>query len=193
MQDQSKKLDPTWLDKTTLQSVLKLNATDKKFSAITLRHLLEHTSGLYPGLVSHAKQAGIKTSQMLNYVAAQTLPGTPGDKSESFYSNTGYFMLSQVIAKLRKASSFEAALKPLLDPLAITRVRQARSLVGNQLKDEARYHLRRYDPNFGPLYPLRVSTSVLSAGLVPLQYGARMKKAIGSSSCSMARAGSRLL
>jgi hypothetical protein len=74
-------------------------------------------------------------------------------------------MLSQVITKLAGKPSFEQALKTLvLTPLKITRTRGSTSLVGSQPSDEARHHLRVYNPKNGwPLYPLELAPSMKSA------------------------------
>ncbi|ADB41530.1 serine hydrolase [Spirosoma linguale] len=163
---------------TTLQTVLQLktpqngNPTDSKFSQITIRHLLEMTAGVDAGLiwqdVAATKAFGAKLpvtpAQLSSFCASQTLAGTPGDPAIAGYSNGGYFLLSQVVAKLFNASSFEAAIQSaFLSPLNITRVRQSRTLVSAQAADEVRYHPK----------PLTTSTSVMSPDqpLVTLGYG----------------------
>jgi hypothetical protein len=73
-------------------------------------------------------------------------------------------MLSQVVAKLRNATSFESAISgSLLNPLKITRVRGSRTKVSAQVADEARYHPR----------PLTTATSLAEASrpMVTLGYG----------------------
>lgn len=140
---------------TTMQSVLKLKTptgeqpTDENFDKITIRHLLEMTSGIDKDLVfsdvkatdSFKKKLPAKPEQLAAYCASQKLSGKPGDKAIANYNNGGYLMLSQVVAKMRGASSFEKAIKDsLLKPLGIKRVRETRTLVGDQPSDEARYH-----------------------------------------------------
>lgn len=140
---------------TTMQSVLKLKTltgeqpADKNFDKITIRHLLEMTSGIDNRLVfrdveateKFKKKLPAKPEQLTAYCASQELSGKPGDKAIANYNNGGYFMLSQVVAKMRGASSFEKAIKEwLLEPLDIKRVRETRSLVGDQPSDEAHYH-----------------------------------------------------
>ena len=163
---------------TTLQSVLKFKTpkngepVDSRFGQITIRHLLEMTAGVDPGLIwqdvpatqAFGKNLPVTPAQLASFCASQTLSGKPGDPAIAVYSNGGYFILSQVVAKLFNASSFEAAIQSaFLTPLNITRVRQSRSLVGTQLTDEARYHPK----------PLTTSKSAMSPDqpLVTTGYG----------------------
>jgi len=140
---------------TTLQSVLHLKTpdgkepTDPNFNKITIRHLLDMTAGVDAGLVVRDIQATqafkaplpATPAQLASYGASEKLSGTPGDKSIATYSNGGFFLLSQVVTRLRGARSYEAALtSSLLKPLGIKRVREAHSLVETQPPDEARYH-----------------------------------------------------
>ena len=180
-QESKDKPDPKWFDQT-LQSVLKLKKPDDgapvaNFDKITLRHLLESIDGLDQGIVWQPAEAAaafgqvslpINAGQLARYGASIALQGTPGDKKNVVYSNVGYFYLSQVIAKLRGASSFEAALSSLLKPLHMTRTRQSRSLVTTQAPDEARHHV-----SFLPVGPTVCSGNPTATNrpLVPSQYG----------------------
>jgi CubicO group peptidase (beta-lactamase class C family) len=138
-----------------MQSVLHLKTPDGKepvdpnFNKITIRHLLEMTAGVDPAVddrdLDVAKacktRLPVTPAQIASYCASLKLKGMPGSKLIATYSNGGFFMLSQVVAMMRRARTFEAALTaPLLKPLSITRVRESRSLIGAQLPDEARYH-----------------------------------------------------
>jgi CubicO group peptidase (beta-lactamase class C family) len=181
---------------TTMQSVLKLKTptggepTDPRFDKITIRHLLEMTSGIDRWLFARdveateafKKKLPAKPEQLASYCASQKLQGKPGDKAIANYNNGGYFMLSQVVAKMRGASSFEKAIKEsLLKPLGIKRVSESRSLLGDQDSEEARYHATEeclvYDKNnqcISYLFPrIRTSFSVMSPEkpFVPLGYG----------------------
>lgn len=172
---------------TTMQSVLKLKTptggkpTDENFDKITIRHLLEMTSGIGKLLLFSDLKAiksfnppeslPAKPKHVAAFCASQKLDGVPGDKAIAYYNNGGYFMLSQVIAAMRGASSFEEAIKAsLLKPLGIKRVRESRTLVSAQPADEARYHST---VEFG-LFP-RISTanSIMTPEqpLVALGYG----------------------
>ena len=173
---------------TTLQSVLNLKTPsgstpiDSKFNQITIRHMLESTCALNGGVMwsDVATASAFKSSlavspmQLASFCTTLKLEGTPGDPKNVVYSNTGYFLLSQVVAKLRNAKSFEAAIQStLLKPLSLQRVRQSSSLVNQHQPDEARYHLTQYDAKSG-LVPLAVGESLRSSDrpLVAQQYGA---------------------
>lgn len=174
---------------TTMQSVLKLKQLDgsapkdDRYADITIRHLLESNSGMKQGLLYHGTEAAAAAgkplpatpSQLARYGAGWDLTGDPGSSTNVVYGNFDNLMLSQVIAELAGASSFEQALKTLvLDPLKMVRTRGSRSLVGAQAADEARHHMRAYRPeNSWPLFPLQLGTSVKAPAkpVVPYQYG----------------------
>jgi CubicO group peptidase (beta-lactamase class C family) len=162
----------------TVQSVLGLhtptggNPADPDFNSITIEDLLIHRSRLVPDFywsdsevaaafgvslpVSEAQLASFKVSQML-------LPTAPD------YNNYGYALLGMVVARLRGAPTFFDAIKAtLLDPLGITRIRTATSLVGASFADEARYHRSSESA-----LKLSIGPSVMTADtpLVPDVYG----------------------
>lgn len=147
---------------TTMQSVLNLTQPDgsqpkdSRFKDIRIRHLLESNSGIPSNLHRHSKQAASAAgsslpathNQIMRYIASFDLTGNPGASNNVVYGNVGYFMLSQMIAKLASTSSFEQALNTLvLAPLKMTRTRGARTLVSSQASDEARYHDDRHNPD----------------------------------------------
>jgi CubicO group peptidase (beta-lactamase class C family) len=175
---------------TTMQSVLKLKTPDGKdpvdarFNNVTIRHLLESNSSLPRGgmwgsaeaAAAFNKSLPATPAQVASYIATLTLEGTPGDKNNVKYNNTGYFMLSQVVAKLRGTATFEDAVaSALLKPLSINRIRGSRSLLASQAADEARYHLaniRKMDDKDN-LGSLAYGSSIRSSDrpIVPWQYG----------------------
>lgn len=154
-------LHPATTLNTTMQSVLNLTTPsggapkDTRFGQITLRHLLESTSGLDNGIIWSdiaAKQAfnsslPITPLQLARYGATLDLTNNPGDPKQVHYGNTAYFYLSLVLATLyqtqnQEINAFEAALKTsVLDPLKIARIRGSKSIASSQDSDEARYHL----------------------------------------------------
>jgi CubicO group peptidase (beta-lactamase class C family) len=163
---------------TTMQSILGLRTPDNKppvdarFNDITIRHLIESTSGLDNNFVfrsleaTAAAKAGLPAtpSQLERYGASLALNGKPGDPKHVVYSNAGYFMAGRVLAKLRGTTDYVQALQPLLKPLQMKRVRLSRTLLALQAPDEARYHD----------YGLSVAKSIRSdqRPIVPIQYGA---------------------
>jgi CubicO group peptidase (beta-lactamase class C family) len=161
---------------TTLQSVLNLTQPngaapkDARFANITVRHLLESTSGINQGLLWHGVEAAAAAGaalpatgrQVARYLCGFDLTGNPGATNNVRYGNTDYFLLSLVIAARVGAATFEQALQQLvLGPLGMTRTRGSRSLAGAQAADEARYHMSVYHPENGwPLYPMQIGSSV---------------------------------
>ncbi len=145
---------------TTMQSILNLTTpsggapADSRFGQITLRHLLESTSGLDNGIIWQdiAAQQAFKTTlpvtplQLARWGTTLSLTNNPGDPNQVKYGNAAYFYLSQVVARLYQtdnqgANSFEAALQKAFAPLQVSRIRGSRSLIGEQLPDEIRYHM----------------------------------------------------
>ena len=100
---------------TTMQSVLRLRTPDNKppvdarFNDITIRHLLECTSGLDNSFIFRSLEATAAAKsklpatalQLERYGASLALNGKPGDPKHVVYSNAGYFMAGRVLAKLQ--------------------------------------------------------------------------------------------
>jgi CubicO group peptidase (beta-lactamase class C family) len=162
----------------TVQGILGLTTPtgaappDPDYAAITVEDLLIHRSRLDPDFYwSDAAVASafgtslpVTEAQLASYKAGQNLLPTAPD-----YSNYGYALLGMVVARLRGAPTFYDAIKPtILDPLGITRIRPANSLVATSFFDEARYH-RSAEAELN----LRIGASVMTADqpLVPDVYG----------------------
>jgi CubicO group peptidase (beta-lactamase class C family) len=161
--------------------------TDPRFRDITLGHLLEHTSGLNTNsfrnniAVLEACRAGRPgvsfglpvTAAMIDaYIASLKLDDNPGEKQ--VYNNCGAYMLGRVLARVRRAATpIEAMQRHLFAPLAITRIRRARTLVGDQLPDEARYGATASGTGADVRLDLGLARSVMSNDrpLVPRGYG----------------------
>ena len=174
---------------TTMQSVLNLkqpdgsNPKDSRFKDVTIQHLLESRSGIKQGGVWGAVEASAafggtlpsNGNEVARWIASLDMTGTPGDKNNTVYGNTDYFLLSLIVAKRANASSFEAALSTLvLNPLKQTRTRQCRSLTDDQASDEARHHMTVHNPEGGwPLTQLATGKSDRTEDrpLVPEHYG----------------------
>ncbi len=90
---------------------------------ITIRHLIHHTSGLrdYLVLMGLAGRVGdyfITPTQALELLARQQgLNFSPGE--QYLYSNSGYFLLGEVVARVSGMSLAEFARKNLFDPLGM--------------------------------------------------------------------------
>lgn len=156
---------------------------DRRFGAVTVEHLLAHTSGLSPHVLSstsiydahRVSQPGrtwhlpVTAAMATSFLASIDLISDPGAKNE--YNNCGYFMLGQILARVHAAATPAAALeRHLFAPLGITRIRRARSLLADQPADEARYRVGMGRDHVRVL-PLARSVMSDSRPLVPLGYG----------------------
>ena len=154
---------------------------------ITVRHLLEHTSGIPAS--AHRPDVKIRdlhrtevpgktwnlpvdTAMTDRYIASQTLTHTPGTAYDG-YNNCGYYMLGRVLKARRGTTRPIDAMQPLLDPLGITRIRRARDRIEDQHDDDARYRVSRTDK----LPDIDVRRSVMSEDqpLVPTDYGGNLR------------------
>jgi CubicO group peptidase (beta-lactamase class C family) len=160
--------------------------TDSRFGNITVRELLEHTSGLNANAfrdekaILQAHQAAVPagnwhlpvTAEMCDaYVASLKLVSEPG--STQAYNNCGYYLLGRVVAKLRgRTRPIDAFRDFLFTPLHINRIRRAPSLIAGMPADEARYRAH-WNPKSKDPYDIPVARSVMSDAqpLVPLAYG----------------------
>ena len=138
----------------TAQSILGLKTpsggapTDSRFSEITVKQLLEHTSGLNAGAsedgvavrnafnaAGHAATLPVSAAMTDSYIASIPLVSNPGATQN--YHNCGYHMLARIVAKLRNQSRpIDAYQQYLFSPLSINRIRRAVSLVADQPSDE---------------------------------------------------------
>lgn len=158
---------------TKLQAILGTSpfsgSVGSGFANVTIRDLLEMTSGIDPGLEfaspQAAKAAGhdvpAKPKELERYISGfDCAPQNP----VAVYCNPGYVLLGDAIAKKLNVGSFEDALTQLvLTPLGNGKmtVRGAISLLASQKNDEARYHYLRSD----------VNVRTAGAPLCPANYG----------------------
>jgi CubicO group peptidase (beta-lactamase class C family) len=85
--------------------------------AITVDHLLTHTSGVrdWTGLLPMAKEGTDVTKLILRQSALNFVPG-----EEWSYSNSGYVLLKELVARVTKGTFAAFAKKRLFDPLGMT-------------------------------------------------------------------------
>ena len=194
----------------TVQSILKLKTpsggapTDPRFATVTINHLLEHTSGIDAGahkddvgaLAAHVLASPLKnwsfpvTAAMTDaYIASRPMwAADPGQKLS--YNNCGYYLLGRVVAKKRgMARPIDAYQQFLFDPLGITRIRRARSLISAQEPGEARYRTNVVGEDADARLDIATEVSVMSNDrpLVPVDYGStQLEKLDGSGGLSAA-------
>ena len=174
----------------TMQSVLNLTTpsgqkpVDSRFCCVTIRELLDSTSSINRGgfwsSVAAAAAFGqplpATPDQLMSFIASLNLESDPGNWDDVRYNNTAYFLLGQIVAKLRGAKDFPSAIgAKFLSPLGITRIRGSRSLVTAQASDEARYHLsnirKTSDADWVPSLAYGASLRTPDRPLVAAQYG----------------------
>lgn len=167
-----------------LQSILQIKTPsggvpqDGRFNDVTIKHLLEHTSGINPNAfrnevaIRDAFAAAVPsgnwhlpvTAEMCDsYIASLDL-GQMDPGQSMAYNNCGYYLRGRVVAKKRgKTRPIDACQDYLFDPLSIHRIRRAPTLIATMPSDEARY--RAHD--------IPVGRSVMSDArpLVPVGYG----------------------
>ncbi len=167
-----------------LQDILQLKTPsggapqDARFKTVTIKQLLEHTSGIDANTFRNeiailnafkaAAPAGnwhlpVTAEMCDSYIASLNLSLPDPGKAQA-YNNCGYYLLGRVVAKKRgKTRPIDAFQTYLFDPLSIHRIRRAPTLIATMPADEARYRSHNI-----PVYP-----SVMSDDrpLVPLGYG----------------------
>lgn len=148
-------------------------ATDTRLNRVTVRHLLEHSGGWDRdiagdpmfNLVSIAAQMGVPSppdaDTILRWMLRQPLQFAPGARSA--YSNFGYLVLGQVVAKA-SGQRYEDYVHNLLLKAGITRVQPGASLASKRLPGEVAYAMQAGSG---------LATSVFAAapGAVPWPYG----------------------
>ena len=154
---------------------------DKRLSAITIRHLLQHRGGWDRGKsfdamfqsVKFADALGVKppagSGDVIRCMLGQRLDFEPGERYA--YSNYGYCLLGRVIEAVTKETYEDCVKKHVLAPLGIQSMRIGHTRLEGRHDKEVRY----YDPGKGP--------SVFAEDLdkeVPHPYGAWHLEAMDS-------------
>jgi CubicO group peptidase (beta-lactamase class C family) len=93
----------------------------KKWSGITVRHLLTHTSGLGDYPESFSLQKDYTEDELLKMIKAQPLGFAPGEKWN--YSNLGYVTLGILIHKVTGEFYGDFLKKNAFDPLGMNQTR----------------------------------------------------------------------
>ena len=138
-------------------------APDPRLRSITIRHLLEHSSGLHSAAVDpqietlrsaadafhHTRPA--TNVDIIRYIMGQPLASTPG--TEYVYSNLGYNILGRVIEHQTKLSYGDAIRQLVLQPAGVKRMAlMTRTSPQARLPDEVFYVDGRDWPPGWPIY-----------------------------------------
>lgn len=111
------------------KNYLSLNSTLKEIfpqfpdygKNITIKHLLQHTSGLvdYEDLIPDSATIQIKDNDILNMmIKIDSIYFQPGEKHQ--YSNTGYALLSQIVERISGLSFRDYLKKMIFEPVGMS-------------------------------------------------------------------------
>jgi len=97
---------------------------------VTLRHLLNHTSGLrpYESLIPNVgafARSAVRSDTILSFVSGQSLQFEPGQRWS--YSNTGYHILGLAVERASGSTYFDYVEKRLTRPARLTATRPCAS------------------------------------------------------------------
>lgn len=124
---------------------------DKRVEDITVRHLMEHSGGwttrwgdqmFMPSIISRSlgKPLPVSKSDIIEFVLSKRLHFTPGQAS--YYSNVGYMILGEVIAKASGMDYEQYIQTNILYPLGIFDMR----IGGSHLHERAEMEVKYYEP-----------------------------------------------
>jgi CubicO group peptidase (beta-lactamase class C family) len=148
-------------------------ASDARLNDITVRHLLEHSGGWDRDLAgdpmfnlgTSAQGMGVASppdaDTILRWMLTQPLQFSPGTRYA--YSNFGYLVLGQVIAKA-SGQRYEDYVGNLLRQAGITRMKPGATLASGRLPGEVAYAMEAGTP-------LASSVFARAPGSVPWPYG----------------------
>ncbi len=130
-----------------------LTNTPPAWSAIKIRHLLSHTSGIvnYDGLDGFELRQHLTQAQFIARLAPHPLNFAPGDAWA--YSNTGFNLLGYIVENVSGESYWRFLREHILDPLQMTNTydRDPHNLIPRRAngygydKPAAKYYNRDYD------------------------------------------------
>ncbi|WP_430811795.1 MULTISPECIES: serine hydrolase domain-containing protein [unclassified Carboxylicivirga] len=134
-----------------LNDSLYLNYRDKRVEDITVRHLLEHSGGwttrwgdqmFMPTVIARSLKKPLPVSKcdIIRFVLNKRLHFTPGQAS--YYSNLGYMILGEVIAKVSGMDYEQYIQTNILYPLGIFDMR----IGGSHLYERAELEVKYYEP-----------------------------------------------
>ncbi|MCT4589830.1 MAG: beta-lactamase family protein [Carboxylicivirga sp.] len=134
-----------------LNDSIYLSYRDKRVEQITVRHLMEHSGGwttrwgdqmFMPTIVARSlnKALPISKSDIIRFVLNKRLHFTPGQSS--YYSNLGYMILGEVIAKASGMDYEKYIQTNLLYPLGIFDMQ----IGGSHMHERAELEVKYYEP-----------------------------------------------
>lgn len=129
-------------------SHMELNATDKRITDVTIRHLLEHSSGIDDKMLAGGvdtyiakwvqKELPITRDDMIRYWLARPFASNPGELHR--YCNFGYVILGMLIEKISGMDYESFVKKEVLAPLGISKMEAGKTLIADARENEVFYH-----------------------------------------------------
>ncbi len=134
-----------------LNDSIYLDYNDKRIEKVTVRHLLEHSGGwttrwgdqmFMPSIIARSlnQSLPVSKSDIIRFVLSKRMHFTPGEAS--YYSNFGYVVLGEVIAKVSGMDYERYIQTNLLFPLGIFDMR----IGGSYLNERAELEVKYYEP-----------------------------------------------
>lgn len=132
-----------------LNDSIYLNYRDKRLEEITVRHLLNHTAGwsrysgdpmfssLYIARKMNIKPPA-KIAEVLQYALSKRLNYKPGTRYS--YSNLGYGILGEIVARKSEMTYQDYVVMNLLKPIGIHDMHLGKSYYQDKYPNEVRYH-----------------------------------------------------
>jgi CubicO group peptidase (beta-lactamase class C family) len=159
-----------------------LNFKDSRINTITLKNLLNHSSGwtnkkgdpMFQNLAiakKMDKELPINSETVIQYVLEnRKLDYAPGKKS--VYSNFGYAVLGLIIEKSTNLSYEDYVISQILNPIGIYDMRLGKSLEQDKYENEVKYYGLKGERN--------VLSSFGTGEMVPKYYGGNSIETLGS-------------
>jgi N-acyl-D-amino-acid deacylase len=138
---------------------------DSRYAQVTVRQLLQHTSGLAANLTGDPTTPPVsnQAAQAFNVPSpappeflvrnALSIPATSTPGTDYSYSNVGFTALSRIIAKVSGKSYERFMQDEVFAPLGVTRMRIARTKLSERAPGEVRYHMFTGDALVNSVFP----------------------------------------
>jgi CubicO group peptidase (beta-lactamase class C family) len=156
-----------------LNDSIYLDYRDPRVTGITVRHLLNHSSGwtrrlgdhmFIPHIVARDLQVElpVQAPDIIRFALNRRLHFNPG--SGSSYSNLGYAILGEIIGKLSGQSYEDYVLEKILYPLDIYEMRIGRNLETDRFENEVKYYEQSNAPRVQSFYDPLISANLSNGG-----------------------------
>jgi CubicO group peptidase (beta-lactamase class C family) len=155
---------------------------DPRINKITVRHLLNHSSGwnkrygdymFIPHIIASALQIDlpVRVPDIIVFALRQQLQFEPGTRSS--YSNLGYAILGEIIEHISGMNYEDYVKETILNPLGIYEMRIGRTLESDRFKNEVKY--------YGLPNAVKVNSFIAQNEIVPVIYGGNDMQTLGAS------------